>query len=172
MNILMWENSITKHKPEDKIPKCKNTYNLRNARTRIRVIQEFLCFCCHKCHTVICIILFFRLLRDYQGRILTNKRFNRGKYAGEDNEIGHFFALIAPKIVVFPPTFSPCVTLVTAKKQHRCWKARARTRMHARESSAIVLPTIPWGTPTTTAQDHFTRPTMIGRDSKISDIQN
>ena len=32
MNILMWENSITKHKPEAKIPKCKNTYNLRNTR--------------------------------------------------------------------------------------------------------------------------------------------
>ena len=89
-----------------------------------------MCFCCHKCHTVICITLFFRLLRDYLGYILTNKRFNRGKYAGEDNEIGHFFAFIVQNLVVFPPTFSPCVTLVTAKKQHRCWKARARTHTY------------------------------------------
>ena len=26
--------------------------------------------------------------------------------------------------------FSPSVTLVTAKNQHRCWKARAHTRTH------------------------------------------
>ena len=132
--------------------------SLSHAHAYTHASQEFLCFCCHKCHTDICIILFFRLLRDYLWYILTNKRFNRGKYAGEDNEIGHFFALIAPKIVVFPLTFSPCVTLVTAKKQHRCWKARARTRMHARERSAIELSTRPWGTPTTTAQSHFIHP--------------
>ena len=155
----MWENFRAKRKSKAKIPKCKNTYNLRNTRARVHAVQEFLCFCCHKCHTIICIILFFKLLQEHLWYILTNKRFNRGKYAGEDKEIGHFFfAFIVQNLVVFPPTFSPCVTLVTAKKQHRCWKARARTRMHARKRSAIELPTIPWGTPTTTAQDHSTHP--------------
>ena len=116
MNILMWENSITKRKPIAKIPKCKNTYNLRVTRARIRDIQEFLCFCCHKCHTVICIILFFRLLRDYLWYILTNKRFNRGKYAGEDNEIGHFFRLNSSQNCRFSTNFFSVCDTCDSKK--------------------------------------------------------
>ena len=30
------------------------------------------------------------------------------------------------------------VTLVTAKKQHRCWKARARTRTHEKTKRTIL----------------------------------
>jgi len=47
-----------------------------------------------------------------------------------------FLSLIIPKIEVFPPKFTPRVTLVTAKKQHRCWKARAYARMYARDVCA------------------------------------
>ena len=43
MNILMWENSITKRKSIAKIPKCKNTYNLRV--TRARVYAHYKSFC-------------------------------------------------------------------------------------------------------------------------------
>ena len=35
---------------------------------------------------------------------------------------------------VFSRNFSPCVTLVTAKNQHRCWKARAYTRTWERKA--------------------------------------
>ena len=131
MNILMWENSITKRKPIAKIPKCKNTYNLRVTRARIRAIQEFLCFCCHKCHTVICIILFFRLLRDYQGYILTNKRFNRGKYAGEDNEIGHFFRLYSAEFSRFSTNFFSVCDTCDSKKTTSPLEI-ARTNAYAR----------------------------------------
>ena len=34
----------------------------------------------------------------------------------------------------FSPNFSPCVTLVTAKKQHRCWNSRAYTRTWERKA--------------------------------------
>ena len=45
MNILMQEISITQHKPEAKIPKCKNTYKLvlrAHAYTRITRVFVFL----------------------------------------------------------------------------------------------------------------------------------
>ena len=41
MNILMQEISITKHKPEAKIPKCKNTYKLRRAHAYTRCTGVF-----------------------------------------------------------------------------------------------------------------------------------
>ena len=43
MNILMQEISITKHKPEAKIPKCKNTYKLRNTRARVYAMYRGFC---------------------------------------------------------------------------------------------------------------------------------
>ena len=45
MNILMWENSITKRKSKAKIPKCKNTYNhaiRAHAHTRHTEVFMFL----------------------------------------------------------------------------------------------------------------------------------
>ena len=45
-----------------------------------------------------------------------------------------FFCVSTEFRAVFSPNFSPCVTLVTAKKQHRCWKARAYTRTWERKA--------------------------------------
>ncbi len=104
---------------------------MQYARTRIRAIQEFLCFCCHKCHTVICIILFFRLLRDCLGYILTNKRFNRGKYAGEDNEIGHSFRLYSAEFGRFSTNFFSVCDGCDSKKTTSLLEG-ARTNAYAR----------------------------------------
>ena len=45
-----------------------------------------------------------------------------------------FFCVSTEFRAVFFPNFSPCVTLVTAKNQHRCWKARAYTRTWERKA--------------------------------------
>ena len=38
---------------------------------------------------------------------------------------------------VFSRNFSPCVTLVTAKNQHRCWKARVYARTRGNLNGAV-----------------------------------
>ena len=45
-----------------------------------------------------------------------------------------FFRVLTEFRAVFSPNFSPCVTLVTAKNQHCCWKARAYTRTWERKA--------------------------------------
>ena len=65
-------------------------------------------------------------------QILTNTGFKGGKYT-ENVSQKSFLSLFRPqKLFDFSLKISPCVTLVTAKNQHRCWKARTcarKTRM-------------------------------------------
>ncbi len=44
------------------ITNCENTYNASLSLARVRTLQEFLLFCYHKCHGVICNLLEFSLL--------------------------------------------------------------------------------------------------------------
>ena len=47
-----------------------------------------------------------------------------------------FFCVSTEFRAVFSPNFSPCVTLVTAKNQHRCWNARVHA--HVRKKSTTT----------------------------------
>ena len=95
--------------------------SLARARTYTR-IQEFLCFCCHKCHSG------SRNRLKYSGiwSLLEFVCFwraeikKRGWKIDGDVEVGssRFFQNKS----VF---LRRCVTLVTAKKLNRCWNARA-----------------------------------------------
>ena len=59
-------------------------------RARIRASQEFLHFCCHKCHRLFPIYLFSNILQPRLEQILTDKRFNHSTSAYRNNE-KHFF---------------------------------------------------------------------------------
>ena len=102
--------------------KCKNIYNHILSRVRVRTrSQEFLCFCCHKCHSILCKYLFPNSLRHIFGCILT-KREDYAPNSDENNGEKRVFCSIVMQH--FRSIFSQRVTLVTAKNQHRCWKAR------------------------------------------------
>ena len=62
-------------------------------------------------------------------QILTETGFKGGKHTDNVSQKS-FLSLFHPqKLFDFSLQISPCVTLVTAKNQHRCWKARAYTRV-------------------------------------------
>ena len=65
-------------------------------------IQEFYHFCCHKCHSFLCIFLYSNILRPYFEYILTNKRLNHSKSAYHNNE-KHTFR---PFLLLIFSTFS------------------------------------------------------------------
>ena len=57
------EISLIKKQMKNHNINCENTCSLNFiARTRVRTLQEFLLFCCHKCHGDICNLLVFSLL--------------------------------------------------------------------------------------------------------------
>ena len=69
------------------------------------------------------------------GRLfLWNQLENAAKNACFVSFLPGFFCISTKFRAVFSPNFSPCVTLVTAKKQHRCWNARAYTRTWERKA--------------------------------------
>ena len=91
--------------------------------------QEFLHFCCHKCHrksinhyisTHCTKYIHFLTVKTYKGWKFGKKSHRQTQFL---SEIG---ADILPSICSI---FIARVTLVTAKNQHRCWKARAYTRV-------------------------------------------
>ena len=91
--------------------------------------QEFLHFCCHKCHrksinhyiSAHCTKhIYFLTVKTYKGW-----RFGT-KYHLLTQFLSEIWADILPQISLI---FIARVTLVTAKNQHRCWKARAYTRV-------------------------------------------
>ena len=61
-------------------------------------------------------------------QILTNMGFKGEKHTDNVSQKS-FLSLFRPqKLFDFSLKISPCVTLVTAKNQHRCWKARTCAR--------------------------------------------
>ena len=81
--------------------------------------QEFLCFCCHKCHTMI-----------YKTRVKTAwNTFFSLRFFPRFHRISTNFSCIFSRLSsIFHSFFICCVTLVTAKKQHYGWNARLRVR--------------------------------------------
>ena len=91
--------------------------------------QEFLPFCCHKCHgksikyyvSTPCVKhRHFLTIKTYKGWKIDTKSHRQKQFLSE------IWADILPQICLI---FITRVTLVTAKNQHRCWKARAYTRV-------------------------------------------
>ena len=103
------------------------------ARTCTHALQEFSSFCCHKCHTRICNVLWFRLLWCIFECVLTNKVFlARLTQKKVHRETSMWYLCFLRFCSSFSSRCFCGVTLVTAKKQHCCWKARAYRRVHVR----------------------------------------
>ena len=69
-------------------------------------IQEFYHFCCHKCHSLLCIFLFSNTLRTSFEYILTDKRFNYSETAYHNNEKHIFRPFLLLIFSIFFSTFS------------------------------------------------------------------
>ena len=86
-------------------------------------------FCCHKCHRNPINHYVSTHCEKYR-RFLTIKTYKGWKIGTKHNSSTQFlseiWADILPSICSI---FIARVTLVTAKNRHRCWKARARTRV-------------------------------------------
>ena len=94
-------------------------------RAHIRASQEFLSFCCHKCHRTFPILLCSNTLRSHLEQILTDKRFNHSKSAYHNNEKHFFRPFLLLGFSIFFFTFSLLVWhLWQQKKLNRCWYAR------------------------------------------------
>ena len=99
------------------------------ARAYAHASQEFLHFYCHKCHrnsinyyiSAHCTKQkHFLTIKTYRGWKIDTKSHRQKQFLSE------IWADILPQICLI---FITRVTLVTAKNQHRCWKARAYTRV-------------------------------------------
>ena len=122
---------------------CENTYNPPLSRGRVRAyIQEFLCFCCHKCHRFVCKQLENRLLSYFFERFLTVCQCIASKSQCRTLEKRDF----PPSFLLhFPPYFPhlsfrispPCDTCDSKKTQLRL--ERACLRVRARNSTAFCF---------------------------------
>ena len=99
------------------------------ARVYAPASQEFLLFCCHKCHRK-SINHYISIHCAKHILILTIKTYKGWKFGKKSHRqtqfLSEIWADILPQISLI---FIARVTLVTAKNQHRCWKARAYTRV-------------------------------------------
>ena len=122
---------------------CKNTYNQPLSRVRVRAhITGVFVFLLSQVSQGICKWLYSRRLGILQ------TYFNRQKeevpqIAMEGSAQIVLLCGLTPRFcskffLCFWDIFSPSVTLVTAKNQHRCWKARAYIRARGLEGSMWI----------------------------------
>ena len=106
------------------------------ARARTRAVQEFYHFCCHKCHRPIHKTLIYKQFNKRHTNF-NNTLVPMSQFLANKREKLTFYSFVFPYFLIcFLSYFTPSVTLVTAKKLNRCWKARA-TR--TRESSTALI---------------------------------
>ena len=127
---------------------CENTYNPPFSRVRVRAyIQEFLFFCCHKCHRFICKWLENRLLSCFFGCFLTVYQCISSKSQCRTLEKRDF----PPSFLLHSPPYfphlsfrisPPCDTCDSKKTQLRLERAclRVRVRISTAFCSASSLP--------------------------------
>ena len=129
---------------------CENTYNPSFSRVRVRAyIQEFLFFCCHKCHRFLCKQLETSLLSYPFERFLTVYQCIPSKSQCRTLEKCVFllsYLLHSPPYfphLIFPtfPSELPLrVTLVTAKKHNCGWNVRAYACARETPRLSVLLP--------------------------------
>lgn len=119
---------------------CENTYNPPFSRVRA-YIQEFLYFCCHKCHRFICKCIEHRFLPCFFECFLTVYQCISSKSQCRTLEKRDFpssFLLhSSPYFPPFPSELPLRVTLVTAKKHNCGWNVRAYA--YARETPRLSV---------------------------------
>ena len=109
----IWSHNRQKRCPKSRYEKrgvelCENTCNLLLSHARIRAyIQEFLCFCCHKCYTFLCNPLKYSGLWLVFVCILTFRRFTPRKIDETTEKNTLFAPSFFHKILVFLSHFPP-----------------------------------------------------------------
>ena len=105
---------------------CENPYNPPFSRVRVRAyIQEFLCFCCHKCHRFICKQLETRLLSYFFEHFLTVCQCIPSKSqcrTFEKRDFPPFFLLHSP------PCF-PHLSFRTSPSVWHLWQQKTQLRL-------------------------------------------
>ena len=135
--VLAYPTRPTRVRATSALPFMQQMWNSSGIPLSARAcIQEFYHFCCHKCHRLLPISLCSNTLQLGVRRILTNKWLNHSKSAYHNNE-KHIFAL---PLTYFLHLFSPCVTLVTAKKRN-CCSIRASMRALRAGARTSAFPT-------------------------------
>ena len=119
---------------------CENTYNPPFSRVRVRAyIQEFLFFCCHKCHRFIYKCLEHRLLSYFFECFLTVNVYPQNPSAAPLKNAIFLLPFCCTPHLIFPHlsfrTSPPCDTCDSKKTQLRL--ERARLRVRAKNSTAF-----------------------------------
>ena len=119
--------------------KCKNVYNRILSRVRVRTRnQEFLCFCCHKCHSILCKYLFPRLLCYVLRHILT-KREDYAPNSDENNgEKRVFCSIVVQHFPSFSFDFLPTCDTCDSKKSTSLLEG-AQVRIRVKNPIAVIL---------------------------------
>ena len=108
---------------------CKNIYKTFLSRVRARTHHRSFYFFAVTSVTRKLYFTGFQLIADTPRTNVNNKVIRVGLVRCKRYRKSRFSSCVSLNFsAVFCLSFSRRVTLVTAKKQHRCWKARARTR--------------------------------------------
>ena len=106
---------------------CKNTYKTILSRVRARTHYRSFYFFAVTSVTRKLYFTGFQLIADTLWININNEVIRVGLVRGKRYRKSRFTSCVS---LNFCPSFSRRVTLVTAKKQHRCWKARTHTRTY------------------------------------------
>ena len=109
---------------------CEKNYNHPLSRVRAYALYKRFCFFAVTSVTAVSVNGSFSVACVFVCAIFNNKAIRVFKFRLMCQQKSRFVLLHCAKFLPsFPPISSLGVTLVTAKKQHRCWNARAtRTR--------------------------------------------
>ena len=106
---------------------CKNTYKTILSRVRARTHHRSFCFFAVTSVTRMLYFAGFQLVANTTWININNEVIRVGLVRGKRYRKSRFSSCVS---LNFCLSFSRRVTLVTAKKQHRCWKVRARTHTY------------------------------------------
>ena len=110
---------------------CKNIYKTILSRVRARTHHRSFCFFAVTSVTRKLYFTGFQLIADILWINVNNEVIRVGLVRGKRYRKSRFSSCVSLNFsAIFCLSFSRRVTLVTAKKQHRCWKARARTHTY------------------------------------------
>ena len=136
--VLAYPTRPTRVRATSALPFMQQMWNSSGIPLSTRAcIQEFYHFCCHKCHSFLCIFLYSNILRPYFEYILTNKRLNHSKSAYHNNE-KHTFR---PFLLLIFSTFSLLVWHLWQQKKRNCCSIRASMRAIRAGARISALPT-------------------------------
>ena len=130
---------LVKTQIENRKLNCENTYNSALSRVRARTHHRSFCFFAVTSVTRKLYFTGFQVIADTLWININNEVIRVGLVRGKRYRKSRFSSCVSLNFsAIFCLSFSRRVTLVTAKKQHRCWKARARTRTHEKTKRTIL----------------------------------